>query len=160
MFQNPSANQNIFSSILVLFFCGLLATTAPLTARAGVLAATGGPCFPVFDALLFTNKPDLRAEGLLPSTVVNPDHWLALGQSPGQIPSDPSILKGVHATNSASRILVLDSEDWPAKGAQTVVDSSLNNYLTLFSRVKHVGFQGPIGYYGVPPIREYWDAIG
>jgi hypothetical protein len=34
----------------------------------------------------------------------------------------------------------------------------VNKYLTLLSRVRQVGFQGPIGYYGVAPIRDYWRA--
>jgi hypothetical protein len=130
-----------------------------LEVPAGVLAAAGGRCVPVFDALLFTNKPDLRTEGLEPITVVEPDRWLLTGQSDDQIPDESSIQIGVRATGAASGILVLDQEDWPVQGTTAVVGASVNKYLTLLSRVRQVGFQGSIGYYGGPPIRDYWRAI-
>jgi hypothetical protein len=159
MLQSLPVNQSFFSSKTAIFLCGVLAATGAVGAHAGVLTTTGGRCFPVFDALLFTNKPDLRTEGLQPAAVVEPDRWLLSGQSDDQIPDESSIRIGLHASGAASVMLVLDQEDWPVQGTNPVVGASVNKYLTLLSRVRYVGFQGPIGYYGAPPIRDYWRAI-
>jgi hypothetical protein len=142
-----------------IFICGALAVSCALSANAGGQAIVGAPCFRVFDALLFTGKPDLSAVGLEAAAVVEPDRWLLAGQSSDQIPDEASIQKGLPAGYAASAILVLDSENWPQSGKKDVVDASLNKFLTLLLRMRHVGFKGPIGYYGVPPNNDYWRAI-
>jgi hypothetical protein len=159
MLQSLPVNQSFFSSKTAIFLCGVLAATGSLGAPAGVLTTTGGRCFPVFDGLLFTNKPDLRTEGLAPAAVVAPDLWLPSGQPFGQIPDESSIRIGLRTRNAANTILVLDQEGWPVRGTTAVVGASVNKYLTLLSHVRSVGFQGPIGYYGVAPIRNYWQAF-
>jgi Hyaluronidase len=159
MLQSLLVNKSSSSSGVAILVCGLLAVIGASSAPAVAQPTSTGPCFRMFDALLFTNKPDLRTEGIEPVTVIAPDRWLPTGQSHGQVPDASSIKIGVRATNPASRILVLDQEDWPVKGTTAVVSGSVNEYLTLLLRVRSVGFQGSIGYYGVPPVRDYWRAL-
>jgi Hyaluronidase len=160
MLQALPVIQRFFSTKTAIFLCGVLAVAGSLGAPADVLAAVGGSCFQVYDALLFTNKPDLRIEGLEPAAVVAPARWLPSGQSVNQIPDESSIRIGLGTSGAASGILVLDEEDWPNQGTTAIVGASVNKYLTLLSRVRQVGLQGPIGYYGVLPNRDYWRAIG
>ena len=160
MLQNFPASQGFFSRMTAVSLCGMLAATGAFGAPAGAPTAAVAKCFPVFDALLFTNKPDLSALGLKPSAVVEPDRWLLAGQSLDQIPDEPSIQIGLRASGATSGVLVLDQEDWPNQGTTAVVTASVSKYLTLLSLVRQVGIQAPVGYYGVPPITDYWRAIG
>jgi hypothetical protein len=160
MLQRPPTNQSFFRGNAAIVLCGVFAATGSLSASAGVLTTAGGRCFPVFDALLFTNKPDLKTEGFEPAAVVEPDRWLVSGQSIEQIPDESSIQMGLRASGAGNGILVLDQEDWPNQGTTAIVGASTNKHLTLLSRVRQAGIQGPIGYYGVPPIGDYWRAIG
>jgi hypothetical protein len=160
MLHSLPINKNSISERGAILLCGVLAVAGAASAPTNAQPTSGGPCFRVFDGLLFTNKPDLRAEGIEPVTVIEPDRWLPPRQSHGQIPDASSIKVGLRATSAASHLLVLDQEDWPVQGTTEVVGGSVNEYLTLLARVRSVGFQGPIGYYGAPPVRDYWRAIG
>jgi hypothetical protein len=160
MLQTRPLARAFFGGGIALFICLALAATSALAAPTGSLTAAGGKCLLVFDALLFTNKPDLTTIGLEPATVVEPDRWLLPGQSVDQIPDESSIRSGLRAIGATRGTLVLDQEDWPQQGTTAVVGASVTKFLTLLSSVRTVGFQGPIGYYSVPPIRDYWRAIG
>jgi hypothetical protein len=142
MLQIRPACQSAPRGRTTLLLCMAFAFTNANGAPADGITA-GAPCFKVFDALLFKNKPDLTSIGLTRAAVVPPDVWLPLPHSSGQIPAVSSIRIGLRAPAAVGEILVLDKEEWPVQ---------LDVYLTLLSRVRQVGFQGPIGYYGVPPI--------
>jgi hypothetical protein len=140
--------------------CLALGVLGAFFAHGGVPAANNAKCFQIFEALLFTNKPDLSTQGLKPAAVVAPDRWLQPGQSVDLVPDQSSVRIGLRSSGAAAGILVLDQEDWPQQGPPAVVGASVSKFLTLLSSVRAVGFSGPVGYYGVIPIIDYWRAIG
>lgn len=157
--RQPESSRNFRGKVITLFLLGVLAASTSFGAPQDSVPNSTARCFPVFDATLFTNKPDLTTAGLQKITLVDPDRWLSPGQTRGQIPADSSIKSALH-TSMTSAVLVLDSEDWPLQGTSGAIGEATNNYLTLLSRVRQTGVQGLVGYYGAPPIRDYWRAIG
>jgi hypothetical protein len=134
---------------IVQLLCVVVAITGAQSAFADVAVSTTAKCFKVFDALLFTHKPDLRKEGLLRAAVPGPDNWQPSTRALGQVPDDQSIRAGLRAAGAAD-ILVLDKEQWPVQ---------LNEFKTLLAGVRRVGFNGPIGYYAIVPIRDSTRAL-
>jgi hypothetical protein len=55
-------------------------------------------------------------------------------------------------------LTVIDVEHWPNVGADEVVASSIEKYLTLLSWVREDVGEGSMSYYAVPPLRDYWRA--
>ncbi len=55
--------------------------------------------------------------------------------------------------------VVLDIEHWPLEGSPDVVQSSLQKYMTVLTWFQNAAPGLSVGYYGAPPIRDYWRAI-
>jgi hypothetical protein len=159
MTQTLSRNRVLFgcrTSFSIYIALAIALSTGSPTALSGAVQQR---CFHIFDATLFQRKPNLTVEGLELATVVDPHRWLSTRQARGEIPNESAIMTGLRATKTPSSILVLDSEDWPNHGAPVAVAESVNKYLTLLSLVRHAGIEGLVGFYGVPPVRDYWRAV-
>ena len=55
--------------------------------------------------------------------------------------------------------LPLDIEHWPLKGSPDSVRDSLTKYMTVLDWFRTAAPGLSVGYYGVPPLRDYWRAI-
>jgi hypothetical protein len=100
----------------------------------------------LFDATLFTGKPDLTRDGFRKLKLVSRGTLFPSGADPLAIPSDATltaVLSGV------THLTALDIDHW----------AQPEPYIKLLSRI-HTLYPGlRVGYYDVAPKRDYWRAI-
>jgi hypothetical protein len=116
--------------------------------------------FPVFDATLYSKKPDLAAYGISPITVVYAQQfgpqWF---KQIDLLPSSESVASVAHEAKLKGHPVVVDIEHWPLKGSPDIVQDSLRKYMTVLQWFRGIAPGTSPGYYGAPPIRDYWRAI-
>ena len=116
--------------------------------------------FVVFDSTLYSNKPDLSAYGIRPVTLVGSGtfdpNWK---QQPDVPPSVAQVQAAAAAAVRKGNPVVLDIEHWPLAGAPSLVQDSLGKYLLVLERFRAAAPTLSVGYYGAPPLRDYWRAI-
>jgi hypothetical protein len=113
----------------------------------------------MFDATLYKQKPDLRGYGLPQVSAVLHYMLWPHGGDDAALPDRDLVRKvAVEAAKSAP-IVVIDVEHWPLTGEPAVVKESVRKYTTLIQWFKEATPSVSVGYYGVAPQRNYWDAI-
>jgi len=133
--------------------------TLMVSAALGQTPPTPKP-FYMFDATLYSNKPDLSTHGIRPIRVI-------YGQEFGKDWfKNADLLPPLEAVQSVARQaqqtgvpVVLDIEHWPLKGPTEVVQSSLQKYMTVLTWFRNAAPGLSVGYYGAPPTRDYWRAV-
>jgi hypothetical protein len=120
--------------------------------------------FPVFDAASggFSQGPNLKEYGLKPITVVYPNFMWQRNKVPDatSLPDKSRIIAFAQLAGQTSNILTIDIEHWPLTGDPTTVSDSVQKYRTVINWFKVSAGPGlKIGYYGVAPIRDYWDVV-
>jgi hypothetical protein len=115
--------------------------------------------FRVFDATLYSHKPDLKAYGIEPLRVVYSQEMWMPGTNWTSLPSEDKVKRLATSIASESSIVALDVEHWPVIPAQGNVERGLSNLLTLFRWYKANSSNVRIGYYSFPPAFDYWRAI-
>jgi len=118
--------------------------------------------FPVFDAVSFTHEPDLTVFGLRPITVVYPNFMWEGNKVPDatSLPDRSRIIAFGQLANQTSHILAIDIEHWPLIGDPATVAASIKKYQTVIGWYKATTApELKIGFYGVTPVRNYWDSI-
>ena len=114
--------------------------------------------FVVFDATWHKGKPDLSQYGLRPITLIGGQLW-EKGADRAYLPKKNQVRPLAEQAMASGGIAVLDIEHWPVRGDHAVVGESLTKLSTVLAWF-HEAFPGlQVGYYGVPPIRDYWRAI-
>ena len=116
--------------------------------------------FLVFDGTLYSNKPDLSAYGIRPITIAyagqfGPDWY----KQADRLPDLEAVQAVAREAREKGHMVVLDIEHWPLKGSPDSVRDSLTKYMTVLEWFRAAAPGLSIGYYGVPPIRDYWRAI-
>ena len=116
--------------------------------------------FLVFDGTLYSNKPDLSVYGIRPITMVyagkfGPDWY----KHADRLPDLQAVQAVAHEAQQKGHRVVLDIEHWPLKGSPDSVHDSLTKYMTVLEWFRAAAPDLSVGYYGVPPIRDYWRAI-
>lgn len=116
--------------------------------------------FYIFDGTLYSNKPDLSAHGIRPLRIIygqefGPD-WF---NKPDLLPPLETVQAVARQAQQNGIPVVLDIEHWPLNGPPDVVQSSLQKYMTVLTWFRNAAPSIPVGYYGSPPIRDYWRAI-
>jgi len=139
----------------------LLAALALLSIGLQGQPSNGKRQFPVFDAAGFSQKPDLTVYGLRPITVVYPNFMWEGNKVPDakSLPDRSRVIAFGQLANQTSHILVIDIEHWPLTGDPTTVAASVKKYQTVIGWYKTTAPELKIGFYGVTPIRNYWDSI-
>lgn len=116
-------------------------------------------CVKVFDALGYSYKPDLSRIGLEPVFVFDALRWWRADEPRHEMTAARNLEKWVFERRKDSRQLVLDIEEWPVRGEPAVVEASVTRLIAVLRRVRDAGYAGPIGYYGLAPIRDYWRSV-
>jgi hypothetical protein len=77
------------------------------------------------------------------------------------IPSTLNIMEAAKKIKaSGSSMIVLDIERWPDKGSRNLVNISQEKYkYTLNQLRKYFANKISVGYYGIPPVKDYWRTI-
>jgi hypothetical protein len=117
--------------------------------------------FPVFDATDFAQKPDLAQYGLKRIPVVYPAYlWDSKGQ-PAQtdLPDRSRVNAFAQLAAQSSNILVIDIEQWPLAGDAETVAASIMKLQTVIRWFKSPVPSMKVGFYGFPPLRDYWDSV-
>lgn len=117
--------------------------------------------FSVFDGTLYKNKPDLKTAGLKPINIIYGGLFWPADENKENLPSFLRIHKlGVESATKDMET-VLDVEHWEVslsrgKGKE---GENLKKYIGIFDKFKESAPNLKIGFYGVPPIKDYWRAI-
>jgi hypothetical protein len=116
--------------------------------------------FLVFDSTLYADKPDLSVYGIHPITISYAGkfggNWHKHQQS---LPDKESVQRVAREAETKGSHAVLDIEHWPLKGESSQVQESLSKYMTVLQWFKEAAPGLSVGYYGAPPLRDYWRAI-
>jgi hypothetical protein len=120
------------------------------------------PCaskeFQLYDWLLFKNRPDLKPYGLKPIHLVGGALW-AKGKDLNSKQVEDHICSVASDAQKKKLITVLDVEHWPFQGSDAVMKDTQRKLIKLLGMFRKCAPSLKIGYYGIPPIREYWRAI-
>jgi hypothetical protein len=113
--------------------------------------------FVVFDNVAYNGKPDNSFPGIKPIKIL---YWQNFGDGGDyEEPDEGKTREAVHfpLTATTDNLLVLDIEHWPmtAEG----IPETVRKYNQVADWVKSERPELKIGYYGVPPRRNYNDAI-
>lgn len=116
--------------------------------------------FIVFDGTFYSNKPDLSVYGMQPVTLVNEDKlgrdWY---KTSDRLPSIDGVTAAAQEARHKGSTIVLDIEHWLLKGSADMVRDSMRKYITVLEWFRDAAPGLTIGYYGAPPIRDYWRAV-
>jgi len=116
--------------------------------------------FVVFDATLYSNKPDFSAHGIQPITIAyagkfGPDWY----KNADRLPDLQAVQAVAREAQQKGHLVVLDIEHWPLKGSPDLVRNSLTKYMTVLEQFREASPGVAVGYYGTTPSPDYWRAI-
>lgn len=116
--------------------------------------------FMVFDGTLYAGKPDLSAHGIRPVSIAYAGQFGARWHKSSDTLPDKTVVQQVARQALTQNVpVVIDIEHWPLVGAPTQVRASLSKYMTVLQWFKEAAPGLPVGYYGAPPIRDYWKSL-
>ncbi|WHZ30308.1 MAG: hypothetical protein OJF51_005111 [Nitrospira sp.] len=114
--------------------------------------------FVVFDATWHKDKPDLSRYGLRPITLIGGQLW-DNGARKDYLPNKNRIPALADQALLNGGIVVLDIEHWTMKGDHAMVSESLSKCSIVLDWFHETYPVLQVGYYGFPPLRDYWRAI-
>jgi hypothetical protein len=116
--------------------------------------------FTVFDGTLYANKPNLSQYGIQPITItyVNTfgNDWF---KNATRLPDKASVQKIAREAQAKGSPVVIDIEHWPLHGNPSQVRDSLSKYMTVLQWFKEAAPGLAVGYYGAPPLNDYWKSL-
>lgn len=116
--------------------------------------------FMVFDGTLYANKPDLSQYRIQPITItyVNTfgNDWF---KNAARLPDKASVQKIAREAQAKRSPVVIDIEHWPLHGNPSQVRDSLSKYMTVLQWFKEAAPGLAVGYYGAPPLNDYWKSL-
>ncbi|MBA5867060.1 MAG: hypothetical protein GDA67_10260 [Nitrospira sp. CR1.3] len=116
--------------------------------------------FQVFDGTLYSNKPDLSQYGIRPIAIAYAGKFgLDWYKQADRLPNVESVRAVAREVRQQGNVAVLDIEHWSLKGLPDSVTDSLAKYKTVLGWFQEAASNVSVGYYGSPPIRDYWRAI-
>jgi hypothetical protein len=137
-----------------------LVPIASICLSAGIAVPAFGEesCKKIFDGTLYLGKPDLAKSGLQRAIVTDPLRWWKHGESLDELTRGDGPEDWVRS-RVGGEVLALDNERWATAGSKAVVTATVQKLGAVVKRLKTAGFTKPIGYYGIPPNRDYWRAV-
>jgi len=116
--------------------------------------------FVVFDGTAYSNKPDMSLHGIQPITLAGagsfgPDWY----KQANRLPDLQAVQAVARAAQQKGHPVVLDIEHWPLEGSAAAVRDNQTKYMTVLEWFRTEAPGLSVGYYGAPPLRDYWRAI-
>lgn len=116
--------------------------------------------FKIYDATLYKNKPSLNQYKIKTIPIIYENVFFGKNKSTEIFPGISNIKKAVsNIKKSGSNIIILDIERWEVKGNADLAQKSVNKYIKVIDNIRQQSVESLIGYYGLPPIRDYWRAV-
>ncbi len=116
--------------------------------------------FMVFDATLYSAKPDLSQSGLTPLRVAYPSAlWPGTSPNMQNVPAANVVEDIAASASQTGSTAVVDIEQWPVVGDPATVAQSIAQYQQTLQMFQQDAPSLQFGYYATAPIRDYWDAI-
>lgn len=119
--------------------------------------------FVVFDGTGYREKPDLTQYGLKPLHIIYPPRlWKKKTnelKGTTHLPYDDLLEKQAEQARQENDIAVIDIEHWPVEGNKKTVQESVERYIDVLESFKKLTPGVKYGYYRVPPVHDYWNAI-
>jgi hypothetical protein len=128
----------------------LVAVACLLVASAAV-QATPEKCIRVFDATVYSHKPNLARLGIEPANVFEPDRYWPRGPAGDDLPDPSAAQEWLHRLRTKHGLLILDVERWWLRGSDADVREAMRRYLTVFDWIRAAGYTEAMGYYGAIP---------
>ena len=145
---------------LGLVMLGLaISGSPPIISIANAQALSDKKSFVVYDSTLYTDKPDLSQYGIKPIDTVYAGQFGKDWVKNAKLPDKDSVQRVARQIESTTSRVVIDIEHWPLKGDPSLVQESLSKYMTVLHWFKEAAPGLLVGYYGTPPLRDYWRAI-
>jgi len=117
---------------------------------ANIYSPPPNPNFAVWDATLYQNKPDLQQFGMRPLTALySSSLWNSTDRTN---PPNPQNVNGI--LQGSQGTVFLDIENW-----STDAPADVQKYLQTIQSFEQFAPTLGFGYYGVSPVRDYWDSI-
>lgn len=142
------------SSRLVVIACMFLASAIPAIS---VRAETASKSFLVFDDLLYEGKPNLAVYGIQAINGVYAWRFWPDGK-PGDALPESSLIEQAAKGPFNSQVVVLDVEHWPTRELYGDWRNGVEKYRTLLREFKKFVPEKLVGYFGHPPVMDYWRA--
>jgi hypothetical protein len=118
-----------------------------------------GANFVVFDGTIYKNKPNLSSYGIKPIYLINANTLWKKGQNINDLPDIGLVRQAARTARSNGRMAIIDIEHWKLKGEKTTVNESVTKYATVLQWLHDAAPEVLTGYYGLPPVVDYWRAI-
>jgi hypothetical protein len=115
--------------------------------------------FLVFDGTLYRNKPDLSNYGIRPSNIIYASQLWDQNESRNEAPQKDTVRRLAAEATKLNANVIIDIEHWPVKGTNQEVAKSIAKYVQVVEWFRFYEPRLSLGYYGVPPIRDYHRAI-
>jgi hypothetical protein len=116
--------------------------------------------FVVFDGTHYSNKPDLSAYGIRPITIAYAGKLgLEWYKHADRLPDIQTVQAVAREAQLKGNVVVLDIEHWPLAGSPNSVRDSLTKYKRVLEWFQAAAPTLSAGYYGAPPLHDYWRAI-
>ena len=116
--------------------------------------------FLVFDAMLYTAKPDLSQYGLAPISVEYPDVlWPGTSPDMQNVPDATVVQKLAAGESQSTSMSVVDIEQWAVTGDSVTVAQSVAKYQQTLQMFQQDAPSVQFGFYATAPVRDYWDVM-
>jgi hypothetical protein len=117
--------------------------------------------FVVWDGTAYIGKPDLSNLGMVPITSISEyEMWGGDGIDESNPPDPQTISPILQQLNDSNGTAFIDIESWPVYGSDpAVIAESIRKYLGTIKSFQQVAPSAKLGYYGVAPIRDYWNVL-
>ncbi|MEM7564845.1 MAG: hypothetical protein AAF353_17615 [Pseudomonadota bacterium] len=156
--------MNIFRDRLLSGIIAIVAVQVALQAASAseFPASSFANDFRVYDEIRFKNKPDLSQAGLTPIRVVYAAEMWRKRQVNEQV--DHAHLHSFFASPKFrnTSVVVLDIEHWPVdlrRFNRNQIIESIQKYRSVAQKFKSEHPRIQVGFYGVPPIRDYYSPV-
>jgi hypothetical protein len=108
----------------------------------------------VFDALLYTGKPDLREIGMVPIVQLNQPEKVSDTFDATRVRETMQRIRGLDG------VVFLDYEVWPLRdAAPEKIASNIIKFNQVLEIAREIAPSATVGYYGLMPCREYWGLV-
>jgi len=116
--------------------------------------------FIVFDGTQYLNKPDFESFGIKSFKVVYESEMWGNKRNYSNLPDKIRIQTAIKKLPSETKFIVINIEHWPLTGvSDSNIDASLSKYHEVTSWFKEYSPDLKVGFYGRPPMPDYWRAI-